>query len=269
MKLNNFEDIIYAKEDNGICTITINRPERRNALSLQTFQEIKTVLFDMEQDSNAEVLIITGCTEGNAFSSGGYFNMKFFSALSKEKKNNQDINKDREIKFWDFTKPIIAAINGLAIGAAITMILMGADLIYISENAWLEFPFIKRGIIAQSAMSFILPLYVGFQKAKEILYFGDKITASEALELGFVNAVLPPDELIPYVREQALKLIPPKGPSLAIKSMKNIIHRIYSECILKSSELEKESNRFLFKTHDFRESMRAFIAKREPKFKGK
>ena len=269
MNLDSFEDIIYVKEDNGICTITINRPERKNALSLQTFKEIKAVLSDIEQDSNAKVLIITGCKEAEAFSSGGYFSMKFFSSLSKEKKDNQDFKKDREIKFWDFTKPIIAVINGLAIGAAITMVLMGADLIYISENAWLEFPFIKRGIIAQSAMSFILPFYVGFQKAKEILYFGDKITAKEALKLGFVNAVLPPDELIPFARDKALKLIPPKGPSIAIKYMKNIIHRTYSECIFKTSELEKESNRFLFKTHDFRESTRAFIAKREPKFKGK
>ena len=71
------------------------------------------------------------------------------------------------------------------------------------------------------------------------------------------------------LREQALKLIPPKGPSMAIKSMKNIIHRTYNECIFKSSELEKKANRQLFKTHDFRESTRAFMAKREPKFKGK
>ena len=243
--------------------------EAKNALSLQTFQEIKTVLSDIEQDSNAKVLIITGCKEANAFSSGGYFNMKFFSSLPKEKKPNANLKQKKEIKFWDFSKPIIVAINGLAIGAAVTMILMGADLIYISENAWLEFPFINRGIIAQSAMSFILPLYVGFQKAKEILYFGERITAKEALKLGFVNAVLSPDDLIPYAREKALKLIPPRGPSIAIKSMKNIIHRTYSECIFKSSELEKESNRFLFKTHDFREATRAYIAKRKPKFKGK
>ena len=149
------------------------------------------------------------------------------------------------------------------------MVLMGADLIYISEDAWLEFPFIKCGVIAQSAMSFILPLYAGFQKAKEILYFGDRITAHQALKLGIVNAVLSPDELIPYAREKALHLIPPKGPSMAIKFMKNIIHRTYSECIFKTSELEKESNKFLFKTHDFREATRAFITKREPKFKGK
>ena len=95
MNLDSFEDIIYVKEDNGICTITINRPERKNALSLQTFKEIKAVLSDIEQDSNAKVLIITGCKEANAFSSGGYFNMKFFSSLSKEKKDN--------FKAWSLT----------------------------------------------------------------------------------------------------------------------------------------------------------------------
>ncbi|MFX0073257.1 MAG: enoyl-CoA hydratase/isomerase family protein [Candidatus Hermodarchaeota archaeon] len=277
MDYSEFNDIIYEKEENGICTIILNRPERKNALSKQTFLEIKAVLLDMEQDKNAKVLIITGCNEANAFSSGGYFDLNFFKPQPSDKSTNSIItqinsvkfDKKKDIKFWDFSKPIIAAINGLAIGAGITMILMGADLIYISEDAWIQFNFIKRGIIAQSAMSFILPLYVGFQKAKEILYFGDKITAQEAYEYGMVNKVLSADQLMSYVKDQALKLIPPKGASLSIKLMKKVIHSNFKDIISKTFELEKETNQKLFKTHDFREAIRAFKNKRKPNFKGK
>ena len=267
MDVEDFNDIIYEKEDNGICTITFNRPERRNAFTKQTFLEIKAVLEDMEQDKNAKVLIMTGCKEAKAFSSGGYFSLKFFSSDSSEKK---DIPQKREdIRFWDFSKIIIAAINGLAIGAGITMPLAGADLIYMSAEAWLEFNFIKRGIIAQSAMSFILPFYLGFQKAKEILYFGNKITAQEAEKLGLVNKVLPSAELMPYVHQIAERLIPPKGPSMAIKLMKKTMHDYFREIIIHTSDLEKEANRNAFKTHDFREAVKGFTTKRKPKFKGK
>jgi 2-(1,2-epoxy-1,2-dihydrophenyl)acetyl-CoA isomerase len=267
MNIEKFEDIIYEKEDNGICTITFNRPERRNAFTRQTFIEIKAVLEDMEQDKNARVLIMTGCNEANAFSSGGYFNLKFFASPSQVKRNKPQ--KREDIRFWDFSKIVIAAINGLAIGAGITMPLAGADLIYMSADAWLEFNFVKRGIIAQSAMSFILPFYLGFQKAKEILYFGNKITAQDAEKLGLVNKVLPSAELMPYVHQIAERLIPPKGPSMAIKLMKKTIHNQFREIIINTSDLEKEANRIAFKTHDFREAIRAFTMKREPKFKGK
>ena len=279
MNISDFQDIIYEKEEKGICFLIFNRPERRNALSQQTFLEIKAVLTDMENDNNAHVLIITGCEEANAYSSGGYFDLKFFASHPLEKTKNHKLNhsnqeelqKRKEIKFWNFSKPIIAAINGLAIGAGITMTLMGADLIYMvdSPDAYLEFNFIKRAIIAQSGMSFILPFYVGFQKAKELLYFGEKITAQEAEKLGLVNKILAPNELLPYVREQALKLIPPKGPSLTLKLMKKTMHDYFRDIILKTSDLEKNINQNLFKTHDFREAIRAFKEKRESKFKGR
>jgi 2-(1,2-epoxy-1,2-dihydrophenyl)acetyl-CoA isomerase len=277
MNSNEFQDIRFEKEKNGICTLIFNRPERRNALSQNTFSEIKAVLTDMEYDNNAQILIITGCEEAKAFSSGGYFDLKFFSpgfsAKIKEgeilSSDNLKTQKGKDINFWNFSKPVIAAINGLAIGAGITMPLMGADLIFMSENAWIEFNFVKRGIIAQSGMSFILPLYIGFQRAKEILYFGGKISAQEAERLGLVNKVLSSETLMPYTRTQALQLLPPKGPSLSIKLMKKTIHSHFREIISKTLNLEKESNQILFTSHDTREALRAFKDKRVPKFKGK
>jgi enoyl-CoA hydratase/carnithine racemase len=273
MKIEDIQDIIYEKEENGICTITINQPKRKNAMSLLTFLEIETVLADLEADKNAKVLIITGCEEANAFSSGGYFNMNIYPQLPPEILEEIDLTdiaiKRLCMKFWTFSKPVIAAINGLAVGAGFTMPLAGADLIYMADDAWIGFFFVKRAIIAEFSAHFLLPFYVGFQKAKELLFFGKKLTAQEAYNLGLINQVLPHEELMPFAREQAFKLIPPKGPSLSIKLMKKTMHNHFHEILSKTLDLENDGYRQLFTTHDFRESLKALKLKKEPKFKGK
>ena len=271
MQIEDFEDIIYEKEDNGICTATISRPEARNAVTYITFLEIYTVLEDMEKDRNTKVLIITGDPKGKAFTSGGYFKPEMIEEMKKYKEIDlMDIAQKKVcMKFWDFNKPVIAAINGMAIGGGITMPLAGADLIYMAENAWLGFFFSKRAIIPEFSCTFLLPLLVGFQKAKEICYFGDKITAQKAYELGLVNKVLPPDELIPYSREQALKLIPPKGPSLSLKLMKKTMHAYFREILDRTLDLENRALRKAFTSKDFNESMKALKEKRDPIFIGR
>ncbi len=271
MKIEDFEDILYEKEENGICTAIISKPEIRNAVTPITFLEIYRVLEDMEKDKNAKVLIITGDPKGNAFTSGGYFKPEMFERMKKYPEIDiMDIaQKKLCLKFWDFSKPVIVAINGMAIGGGITMPLAGADLIYMSEDAWLGFYFVKRAIIPEFANSFILPFYLGFQKTKEIVYFGDKITAKQAYELGLVNKVLPPDELIPFAREQALKLIPPKGPYLSIKLMKKTMHNYFREIFSNTLDLENKALRKTFISKDFKESMQALKEKREPIFIGK
>ncbi|MFX0057000.1 MAG: enoyl-CoA hydratase/isomerase family protein [Candidatus Heimdallarchaeota archaeon] len=271
MNIEDIQDVIYEKEENGICTATLNIPERKNAMSFVTFLELITILDDMERDKTTKVLIITG--KGESFSSGGYFNMNLLTKVDQEIINEidlQDIAQKRlSMRFWNFTKPVIAAINGLAVGAGFTMPLIGADLIYMSDNAWIGFYFVKRAVIAEFASHFILPMYVGFQKAKELTYFGEKINAQKAYELGLVNKVLPREELIPFAREQALRLIPPKGPSLSIKLMKKTMHNYYKEIFSNILDLENKGLRDLLKTHDFRESLKALGQKRDPTFKGK
>lgn len=271
MKIDEIQDIIYEKEENGICTITLNTPKRKNAMSYVTFLEIETVLADMEGDKNAKVLIITG--KGDSFSSGGYFNMKMYSSIPPEIMKDIDLmdvaQKRLCMKFWNFSKPVIAAINGLAVGAGFTMPLAGADLIYMAKDAWIGLSFVKRSVMAEFSADFLLPFYVGFQKAKELVYFGERISAREAENLGLVNKVVTSKELIPYAREQALRLIPPKGPSLSIKLMKRTMHDYFKDIISKTLDLENEGLRELVKTHDFRESLKSLIQKREPVFKGK
>lgn len=275
MNIEDFEDIIYKKEENGICTITFNRPERRNALSYVTFLEIQTALDDMEKDKNAKVLIMTGSPEGRAFSSGGYFNMKMVTDIPEDIMKDIDLmdiaQKKTCMKFWNFKKPVIAAINGLALGAGFTMPLAGADLIYMADDpeTYLGLIFVKRAIVPEFGLSFLLPFYVGFQKAKELLYFGDKIHAKEAERLGLINKALPPEKLLPFVRKQAERLIPPKGPSLALNLMKKTMHDYFREIISSTLDKENEALQAAFKTRDMRESTKALMQKREPIFKGK
>ena len=271
MNIEDFEDIIYEKEENGICTATISKPERRNAVTYISFLELYIILEDMERDKNSKVLIITGDPKGNAFTSGGYFTPEMFKKLKEYPEIDlMDIaQKKLTLKLLKFTKPVIAAINGMAIGGGVTMPLIGADLIFMAEDAWLGFYFSKRAILPEFGSTFILPLLVGFQKAKEICYFGEKISAQKALELGLVNKVLPKEDLMPYTREQALKLIPPRGPSLSIKLMKKTMHDYFIDILERTLDLENRGLRKAFTSKDFAESMNALKEKREPIFKGR
>jgi len=273
MDIDDLTEVIYEKEENGICTLTFNIPKRRNALSFVTFLEIWTVLNDMEKDKNAKVLIMTGCEEANAFSSGGYFNMKYVTSIPPEIMKEIDLMDIAQVrlceKIWNFNKPIIVAINGLAVGIGITMPLVGADLIYMAEDAWLGFYFVKRAVIPEFSSTFILPFLIGFQKAKEIFYFGDKVTAQQAEQLGLVNKVLSQEDLMPYAREQALRLIPPKGPTRSINLMKKTMHAYFKNIISRTVNLENEGLHELFKTHDFRAATKSLITKKNPIFKGK
>ena len=271
VRIEDFDDIIYKKEDNGICTAIFSRPERRNAITPLSFTEMYYILDDMENDKNTKVLIITGDPKGNAFTSGAYFKKEMFHQLRKYPEiDMMDVaQKKLSLKFWNFPKPVIAAINGMAIGGGVTIPLIGADLIYMAEDAWLGLYFVKRGIVQEFSSSFLLPFLVGFQKAKELIYFGDDITAQQALKLGLVNKVLPKEELIPYTREQALRLIPPKGPSLSIKLMKKTIHSYFYDILSRTLDKENRALRKSLTTHDFRESMQALKEKRDPVFIGR
>ena len=124
MEIEDFQDILYEKEpETGIVTITFNQPRRKNALSLVTFLELAAALDAMENDPEARVLILTG--RGEAFSSGGYFNLNFMQSLPPELLSQIDVTDIAQkkicLKFWEFDKPVIAAVNGLAIGAGFTL----------------------------------------------------------------------------------------------------------------------------------------------------
>ena len=181
-----------------------------------------------ENDKDVRVMILTGCREANAFSSGGYFSEDMVKQIPEKYKaeiNLRDMASKRLcLKFWDFSKPVISVINGFAVGGGFTLPVICSDLVYMAEDAWWALFFIKRAVIPDFATTVLLPLMIGMNKAKELFYFGDRMTAKDAENLGLINKVMPRDKLMSYARKQALKLIPPRGPSLSIKLMKKTIH---------------------------------------------
>ncbi|MBW2596477.1 MAG: enoyl-CoA hydratase/isomerase family protein [Deltaproteobacteria bacterium] len=275
MTEKNFEAILYEKDDEtGIVTVTINRPEIRNALTLRVLLELNWATDAVEKDDTAKALIITGArSEGNndpareAFCSGGYFNPAELESMDKETKAEIDLTdiaqKKLCLKLWSLYKPVIVAMNGLAIGGGLTIPLACADLIFASEHAWARLPFVNLGIVPELASSYFLPRLLGLQRAKEIMFFGEKMTAQQLLEMGIVNKVLPHGELISYARETALKLIPPRGAWMAVRMTKDI------EAVTRALDLENVALNKLFASNDFFEAITARIEKREPVFKGK
>ena len=280
MNPSQFREIIYRKEDNGIVTVTLNMPKRKNALSLYTYYELYWAADAMEKDDSARVMILTGAKDPDvndpakeAFSSGGYFNPESMAGLSEEVKSQLDptdiAQKKFTLKMWQFDKPVIAAVNGLVVGGAFTMCLSCCDLIYCSEHAWASLPFIGLGIIPELASSYLLPRLVGFQRAKEIMFFPGRITARELLDLGLINRVLPHDELLPFAGEKALELIAPRGAGYAVRMAKRALHRPLLEAVTTALDMENKGLNEAFATEDFTEALTARFEKRPPVFKGK
>lgn len=279
MKVKDFNEIRYQKEDNGIVTVTLNIPKRKNALSMVTFLELFWAVDAMEKDDTARVMILTGAKDPDsedptkeAFSSGGYFNAAGLVSMSDEAKAEIDptdiAQKKLTLKMWQFDKPVIAAVNGLVIGGAFTMCLSCCDLIYCSEYAWASLPFIGLGIIPELASSYLLPRLIGFQRAKEIMFFAERLTARELFDLGLINKVLPHDQLMPYARERALKLIPPQGAEYAIRLAKRAIHKPLLDAVTTALDMENKGLNEAFTTADFMEALKARKEKRVPVFKG-
>ncbi len=281
MNVDEFTNIVYEKDaETGIVTVTINRPEIRNALTLVVLLELYWAVDNIEKDDTVTAMIITGAKTpdsddptGEAFSSGGYFNLADFESLDEKTKGEIDLTdiaqKKLCLKFWQLDKPVIAAINGLAIGGGFTVPLACADLIYVSEHAWVKLPFINIGLIPELASSYLLPRLVGFQRAKEIIFFGEKLPASKLYDMGLVNKVLPHDELIPYAKKMVLKLIPPQGAGLATRLAKQAFHKPLIEAVTKALDIENEGLNKTIASEDFWEALAARQEKREPVFKGK
>jgi len=270
MKIEDFEDILYEKEENGICTITFNRPERRNALSYVTFLEIRTALDDMEKDKNARVLIMTGAPEGRAFSSGGYFNIKMLTQIQKEIMKDIDLmdiaQKKMCMKFWNFNKPVIAAINGFALGGGCE-IALACDIRLASERAKFGQPEVNLGVIPGFGGTQRLPRLVGKGHANELVFSGKIIDAEEAGRIGLVNRVVLHDQLLEECLSLA-QMISAKSP-VAVRLSKESVNNGVEMDLDKGCAYELDLFSLCFTSSDQKEGMEAFLEKRAPKFTGK
>lgn len=255
---------ILCEINEGIALLTVNRPESLNALNSQVLSELECVLYGMEQDSAVKAVVITGAGE-KAFVAGA--DIKEMAAMTAYQGHQFALAGQRLMLFMEkMTKPVIAAVNGYALGGGLELAL-ACDLIYASDNAKLGFPEVTLGIIPGFGGTQNLARLIGPNRAKELVLSGRVITAAKAREWGIVNESVPQAEL----KEKALGVareIAGNG-SLAVGYAKNVI--VNGLNMTKEDGFRYESSLFgvLFATEDQKEGMGAFVEKRKARFQGK
>jgi len=253
-----YQDIIYAKED-GIVTITLNRPERRNAFSPEMSESIRLVIEDARGDDSARAIVITGA--GTAFCAGA--DVKAMASGGMELGGG---HVNLPLLLHQFEKPVIAAINGVAVGGGLDLAL-ACDIRIASDQSRFAEVFIRRGLIPAMGGIFFLPRLVGLDRACQMIWTGDMISAEEAERIGLVTSVVPHDELQSATLELAEKLA--KGPPLAIQKAKHAIYQGLGTDLATSLEVARIAVDELRNTEDHEEGARAFVEKREPVFRGR
>jgi len=258
-----FKYIIYEKSE-GIATITINRPEALNAFSAEVVSEILQAIEDMKADESVRVVVLTGAGE-KAFSAGADIKaMKGMNALKARELSQMGEKLCSALE--NLEKPVIAAINGYALGGGLE-VAMACDIRIASENARMGQTEINIGLIPGWGGTQRLTRLIGATKAKELIFTGKMIDAKTAEQLGLVNMVVPQDKFRETVRQFALELAQ-KAP-VALKVAKALINKGAEISLDAAIALEREGFGVVASTEDLQEGVSAFIEKRKPVFKGK
>ena len=271
-----YEEIIYVVED-PVATITINRPERLNALTARTQVELKHAMIAAERDERVVGIILTGA--GRAFSAGA--DMRSLAEIAERRGIEQDQSlaqleaqcRNREVDpelrvTWSFIpslkKPVIAAVNGPCAGMS-TAIATMCDLRFASESAVFTTSFSQRGLVAEHGLSWMLPRLVGPAKALDLLWSARRVDAREAERLGLVDRLVPGDELLATARGYIEDLAAHASPT-SIMVMKR---QVYLHLMRPLHEAMEDTNRLMaesLRRDDFREGVASFVEKRAPAF---
>jgi enoyl-CoA hydratase/carnithine racemase len=256
------ETILVERAD-GVVTITLNRPAKKNAINGRMWDELLETFLAVADNVDDRVLVITGA--GGAFCSG---------ADLTDLGGNDDVAqlvKMRHIAncalaLHRLPKPTVAKVGGVAAGAGCNLAL-GCDLIVASDDARFSEIFARRGLTIDFGGSFLLPRLVGLHKAKELALLADIISAKEANDLGLVNRVVPAADLDRFVDDWARRLA--AGPPLALSMTKTLLNNSFAVSMDQALEDEARTQSVNFSTADAVEAMSAFVDKREPKFVGR
>ena len=250
----------------GVATITLNRPERKNAGTKQMWHDLLSVLSEVAHQSDDRVLVLTGA--GGAFCSGADIGDPGGVAGRPTDPHlvRMRLFGEAMLALHDLPKPTIAKVRGIAAGAGCSMALQ-CDLVVASDTARFSEIFSRRGLSLDGGSSWLLPRLVGLQRAKEIAYFADVLSAEEAAGFGLVNRVVPDGELDGFVDEWATRLA--AGPPLALSMTKRLLNSGSLVSMAQAIEDEARSQTVNFATEDTAEAMRAFSEKREPRFGGR
>ncbi|MGQ9720551.1 MAG: enoyl-CoA hydratase/isomerase family protein [Candidatus Jordarchaeum sp.] len=258
-----YKHIIVEKKD-GVAKITMNRPDKLNALMSEMNFEIISALRDLDLDDSVRVVILTGA--GRAFSAGGDINQmqeKYYKLDGLElRRTLQQGVKTVVSTIWNMEKPIIAAVNGPATGAACN-IAFACDIVIASENARFGEVFIRVGLGPDGGGSYLLPRLVGIHKAKELFFTGRIFDAKEALQLGLVNRVVPSEELDSTVMDFAKELV--QRPARALGVAKKAINEALNMSMEQTLDYEMTLQSLCFQTDENKELVKEFLEKKRKK----
>jgi enoyl-CoA hydratase/carnithine racemase len=266
-----YRDLLYDR-DGHIATITLNRPDRLNAISMAMLESLSAALRQADADAEVRVIVLTGAGRGfcsgldlkdtggilggggGAGGGGGLLGPRF------------DLANSPPVVLHTTDKPVLCALNGPAVGYGFDLAL-GCDMRIASDQARLGAVFTKRGIVPESGGSWLLPRLVGWAKASELAFRAAMLSAEEALKLGLVNAVVPHDRLMGEAQAWAQEIS--SNAPLAVQATKRMmrlgleesfeanVHHVYLQLLP------------LFGSQDFREGIQSFLEKREPRFQGR
>src|SRR5947209_6968010 len=260
-------DFLYEVDD-GVVTLTLNRPEVMNALTFEVYAQLRDLFERLRYDETVRVVVLTGA--GDNFCSGGDVHAIIGELLKRDMKEHLEFTRMtgavvQHMRLLD--KPIIAALNGMTAGAG-AVIALASDLRIASERARFAFLFTKVGLAGvDMGAGYLLPRIVGHARASELLMLGDTIDAQTADRYGLVNRVVPHDDLMPSSYEWARRLA--QGPTQALSMTKRMINSEWNMDLVSALEAEAQAQALMLMGEDHKLFYEAFKKKEKPKFTGR
>ncbi len=248
----------------GIVTVTMNRPQRKNAANGTMWQELLATFREVADSTTDRVMVLTGA--GGEFCSGADLTDGGARAAGKHALASMRTISEIALTLQRMPQPTIAKVRGVAVGAGCNMALV-CDLVVASTTARFSEIFARRGLSLDFGGSWVLPRRIGLHKAKELALFGDIIDATEAERIGLVNRVVADEKLDAFVDDWATRLA--AGPPIALAQTKRMLNNAMNVTLEEALDDEGAAQSVNFATKDTVEAMLAFAEKREPKFTGR
>ncbi|MFZ4650408.1 MAG: enoyl-CoA hydratase [Rubrivivax sp.] len=245
----------------GVCTIEIARPEKKNAFTREMYDAMATALRAADEDASVRAVLL--CGQPGIFTSGNDIE-DFLSRPPGQGSDSADSPVFRFMRaLTGCSKPVVAAVTGAAIGVGATL-LLHCDFVYVSDEARLAMPFVSLGLVPEYASSLLVPQLMGQRRAAEKLLLGDPFTAQEAVDCGIANAVLPAGEVVHHARRVAARFqaLPPG----AVRDAKRLMREHQRAQVMQAIQTEGAVFAERLRSPEVREALQAFLEKRKPDF---
>ncbi|WP_045875490.1 enoyl-CoA hydratase-related protein [Pseudofrankia sp. DC12] len=261
---------MFVERQDGLVTVTFNRPEKKNALNAESWADLDRVLTEVTTNPDDRALVLTGA--GGNFSSGADLSGSGDAASGLTGRGRQAILHEMRVvgdiinRLHRLPKPTLAVVDGVCVGVALG-IALACDLVLASDRARFCEVFARRGLALDGGTSWTLPRHVGLRRAKQLAFFGDILGAEDALDWGLINEVVPAGELPKTAGAWGRRLA--AGPTTTLSLIKRQLDAAGSLTFEQALEDEARSQHIAYTTKDMAEGIRSFLERREPRFTGR